>query len=64
MPKPDVEMLHSETGRVYYNGRIYDVTRMATGWVVCRPCNLDQMYTGHSVEDCCAWLTAQHITHG
>lgn len=59
MLKPDVEMVHDETGHVYYGGKIWDVTRMASGWVLSRPCNTEHVYTGQSVDDCCAWIAAQ-----
>ena len=61
MYKPDVEMVHDETGHIYYGGKIYDITRMVNGWVITRPCQFDHLYTGESVEDCCAWLTAQQM---
>jgi hypothetical protein len=59
MPKPDVEMVHDETGHIYYGGKIWDITRMASGWVLSRPCNTEHMYTGKSVDDCLAWLQVQ-----
>jgi hypothetical protein len=53
-------MVHDETGHIYYGGKIYDVTRMASGWVLTRPCNTEPVCSGaKSVEDCIAWLTAQ-----
>jgi hypothetical protein len=59
MPKPDVQMVHEEAGKVFYGGRIYVLTRMANGWMLTRPMTVGQLYTGGSVEDCCAWLMAQ-----
>ena len=61
MPKPDVEMVHGETGHIYYQGKVYDVTRMADGWVLTRPTEFTPIYTGGSVEDCCTWLMAQLV---
>lgn len=61
MPKPDVGMVHSETGHIYYGGKVYDVTRMADGWVLSRPGQFDHVYTGESVDDCCTWLMAQLV---
>lgn len=59
MVKPDVEMVHDETGHIYYGGKVYDVVRMASGWVLSRPCQTEVIYTGNSIENCCAWLTQQ-----
>lgn len=57
--KPDVEMVHDETGHIYYGGKVYDVTRMAHGWVLSRPYQFEQLYTGETVDDCCTWLIVQ-----
>lgn len=59
MVKPDVLMVHDEAAHVFYGGRIYVLTRMATGWVLTRPMTIGEVYTGNSVDDCCAWLMAQ-----
>jgi hypothetical protein len=60
MVKPDWEMVHEETGHIYHGGKVYDVTRMTTGWVLTRPCQLDVLYTGVSVEECCDWVASIH----
>lgn len=63
MPKPDVQMSHEEAGRIYFNGRIYEVILNATGWSLSRPHEfLAPLYEGETVEDCCVWLTAQKAT--
>lgn len=59
MPKPDVELVHAETGHIYYNGKVYDVTRMANGWVLTRPFDTVIIHTGQSIDDSCAWLICQ-----
>lgn len=62
MVSPDVEMVHDETGHIYFMGRVYDVTRMSHGWVLTRAngsANLEHIYVGASVEECCTWLVAQ-----
>ena len=56
MVRPDLEMVHDEMGRIYYQGKVYHINRMASGWVLSRT---DELYTGESVEDCCTWLMAQ-----
>ena len=61
MPKPDLEMIHEETGKFYYNGRIFDITRMVDGWTLSRQCFTDRLYTGQSIDDCSAWLMAQQL---
>lgn len=61
MLKPDVEMVHSETGHIYFQGKIYDITRMADGWKVTRPTQFDSLCIAPSVEDVCAWLMTQQM---
>lgn len=58
-PKPDVEMFHEESGRIFFGGRIYDVVRMADGWLLTFALQFDKLYVAPSVEDICAWLMAQ-----
>lgn len=59
MLKPDVEMVHSESGHVYYGGKIYDLTRMADGWTLTRPTQPEKLCIAPSVDDVCAWLQVQ-----
>ena len=61
MLKPDVEMIHSETGHIYFQGKVYDITRMTHGWTVTRPMQFAQLCTAPSVEEICDWLIAQQI---
>jgi len=59
MVKPDVGMKSQSSGRIFYNGLIYDIAHGKTGWIITRPMDFEPIYTGDSVEDCCAWLMAQ-----
>lgn len=59
MPKPDVEMIHSKTGHIYFQGKIYDITRMANGWIVTRPMQFESLCIAPTIEDACAWLMTQ-----
>ncbi len=61
MVSPDVQMIHAETGKIFFNGKIYDVTRMAAGWVLSRPNHFEPLYTGESVDECCTWLMAMKV---
>lgn len=56
MPYPDVELTHAEAGHVYYQGKVYDLRLMATGWQLSRE---SPIYEGETIEDCSAWLMAQ-----
>jgi hypothetical protein len=58
MVRPDVQMFHAESGKIYYNGRIYDVVKMATGWVLTYQSSFDQLAIMPSVDEICSWLMA------
>jgi hypothetical protein len=58
MPRPDVQMFHAESGKIYYNGRLYDIVKMATGWVLTYQSSFDQLCEAPSVDEICCWLMA------
>ena len=56
MVRPDTELTHAESGRIFFQGKIYDLHLMATVWTLTR--NNERLYEGESVEDCEAYLMA------
>ncbi len=61
MVKPDVEYVHAEYSRVYYNGRVYDLNRMAIGWVLTRQCHFDMLAVHESKDDVISRLASQLV---
>lgn len=57
MVRPDLEMVHNEIGYFYYQGKVYNVVRLASGWELQH--GSESLYAGESVDDCSTWLMAQ-----
>lgn len=56
---PDIEKLHEEHYRIYYQGKIYDVNRLASCWAITRPNHLnDALHTVDSPDEAISWLAS------
>lgn len=56
--KPDVEKVDDKFYKVYYQGMIYDINRMANHWAISRPGHLDEtMYYAETIDDAIALLS-------
>lgn len=60
MLKPDVELNRGDTGRVFYQGKIYDLQRRFDGWALQRHDSQNgypkDVFVGHDLDDVTRWL--------